>query len=62
MKDNENICWTEKFLELRYNCDMDDEQIFDHLKNKYGFTDNEFLDLCEQVQNDLEEGSADNEQ
>jgi hypothetical protein len=42
MKDNQDICWTDKFLELRYNCDMDDDQISEHLKNKYGFTDNEF--------------------
>ena len=57
MENNQEICWTDKFLELRYNCGMNDDQISEHLKNKYGFTDNDFLNLCEQVQNDLEEGS-----
>jgi hypothetical protein len=62
MKDNQNICWTDKLLELRYNCDMDDEQIFQHLQKKYNLTDTECEDLFERVQLDLEEGSADNEQ
>lgn len=56
------IDWTDKLLELRYNCHMDDEQIFQHLQQKYNLTDTECEDLFERVQLDLEEGSADNEQ
>tara|TARA_R100001163_G_scaffold65244_2_gene61782 strand:+ start:6923 stop:7123 length:201 start_codon:yes stop_codon:yes gene_type:complete len=54
------INWTDKLLELRYNCDMDDEQIIQHLKKKYNLTDDACETILEQVQLDLEEGSAEN--
>ena len=54
------INWTDKLLELRYNCDMDDEQILKHLKKKYNLTDDACETILEQVQLDLEEGSAEN--
>ena len=54
------INWTDKLLELRYNCDMDDEQILQHLKKKYNLTDDACETILEQVQLDLEEGSAEN--
>ena len=54
------INWTDKLLELRYNCDMDDDQILQHLKKKYNLTDDACETILEQVQLDLEEGSAEN--
>tara|TARA_R110001599_G_scaffold176816_2_gene368973 strand:+ start:372 stop:623 length:252 start_codon:yes stop_codon:yes gene_type:complete len=46
--------WTEMFLDMRYNCDMNHEQIKAHCLKVHGVNSDEFNTLSEEVETYLE--------
>tara|TARA_R110000822_G_scaffold5353_1_gene22844 strand:+ start:683 stop:853 length:171 start_codon:yes stop_codon:yes gene_type:complete len=46
--------WTELFLDMRYNCDMSQEQIKGYCRRIHGLTDDDFNTLSEKIDDHLE--------